>query len=93
MSEGARTTEPPTWALGLNLAQGRLGAQVVFATDDFFAAKERLISATAPVWREGEEALRFRVPDERCQECVPQMAKRVRRRDAVGPRPHLEIES
>ena len=54
MSEEARTTEPPAWALGLNLAQRRLGAQVAFATDDFFAAKERLISATAPVWREGE---------------------------------------
>ena len=55
MSEGTSTADaPPRWALGLNLAQPRLGAQVVYATDDFFAAKERLIQASAPVWREGE---------------------------------------
>ena len=55
MSADTSTADaPPRWALGLNLAQPRLGAEVVYATDDFFAAKERLIQASAPVWREGE---------------------------------------
>ncbi len=35
----------------VNLAQPRLGAEVVFATDDFFAAKERLIDPAPPVFR------------------------------------------
>ena len=38
----------------VNLAQPRLGAEVVFATDDFFADKARLIAPAAPVWLEGE---------------------------------------
>ncbi len=38
----------------VDLAQPRLGSQVVFATDDFFADKARLISPGDPVWREGE---------------------------------------
>jgi allantoicase len=37
----------------VDLAQPRLGSQVVYATDDFFADKSRLISPTAPVWRDG----------------------------------------
>ena len=32
----------------IDLAQPRLGAKVIFATDDFFAAKERLIKPEAP---------------------------------------------
>ena len=37
-----------------DLAAERLGSAVVEANDEFFAAKEGLIRATAPVWREGE---------------------------------------
>lgn len=37
----------------IRLEQPRLGTQVVFASDDFFAPKERLIDAAAPVWKEG----------------------------------------
>jgi allantoicase len=38
----------------VDLAQPRLGSEVVYATDDFFADKARLISPAPPVWREGE---------------------------------------
>src|SRR4051812_23469600 len=38
----------------VDLAQPRLGSEVVYATDDFFADKSRLISPAPPVWREGE---------------------------------------
>jgi len=38
----------------VDLASERLGAAVVAANDDFFAPKERLLLASAPVWREGE---------------------------------------
>ena len=38
----------------VDLASERLGASVVAANDEFFAPKERLIKAAAPVWREGE---------------------------------------
>ena len=34
----------------IRLEQPRLGTCVTFATDDFFAAKERLIDPTAPVF-------------------------------------------
>ncbi len=37
----------------VNLAQPRLGAEVVFATDEFFAAKERLIDPTPPEFHPG----------------------------------------
>jgi allantoicase len=57
----------------VNLAQPRLGAEVVFATDDFFADKARLIDPAAPVfipgkydengkWMDGWESRRKRVP-------------------------------
>jgi len=36
----------------IQLAQPRLGARIVFATDDFFAPKERLIDPTDPVFIE-----------------------------------------
>ena len=56
-----------------NLAQPRLGARVVFATDDFFADKARLIAPTDPVfisekydqhgkWMDGWESRRKRTP-------------------------------
>ena len=38
----------------VDLAQPRLGSEVVYATDDFFADKSRLIDPRPPVWREGE---------------------------------------
>jgi allantoicase len=38
----------------IDLASARLGAAAVAANDEFFAAKENLIKADVPVWREGE---------------------------------------
>lgn len=38
----------------IDLAAERLGGAVIAANDEFFAAKENLIKATAPEWREGE---------------------------------------
>lgn len=57
----------------LNLADPRLGANVYFATDDFFADKGRMIAPTDPVfiadkydengkWMDGWESRRKRVP-------------------------------
>jgi len=37
----------------INLADERLGARVLFATDEFFAPKERLLQAVEPQWRPG----------------------------------------
>jgi allantoicase len=37
----------------LNLADARLGAAVLWATDEFFGAKERLLGAAEPEWRAG----------------------------------------
>jgi allantoicase len=58
------------WA---DLAQPRLGSQVVYATDDFFADKARLIEPSEPVfiegkfddngkWMDGWESRRKRIP-------------------------------
>ena len=38
----------------VRLEQPRLGTRVVYATDEFFAAKERLIDAAEPVWIDGK---------------------------------------
>jgi allantoicase len=57
----------------VDLAQPRLGSQVVYATDDFFADKSRLISPAPPVfipgkyddngkWMDGWESRRKRTP-------------------------------
>jgi allantoicase len=57
----------------VDLAQPRLGSQVVYATDDFFADKARLITPAEPVfipgkyddngkWMDGWESRRKRVP-------------------------------
>jgi allantoicase len=57
----------------VDLAQPRLGSEVVYATDDFFADKSRLISTADPVfivgkyddhgkWMDGWESRRKRVP-------------------------------
>ena len=37
----------------LNLADARLGAVVLSATDEFFGAKERLLNPSEPEWRAG----------------------------------------
>jgi allantoicase len=37
----------------INVADERLGAIALFATDDFFAPKERLLKPTEPQWRAG----------------------------------------
>ena len=63
----------------IRLEQPRLGSRVVFATDDFFAAKERLIDPAEPVfvpdkydehgkWMDGWESRRKRDPGNDC--CV-----------------------
>ena len=57
----------------VDLAQPRLGSEVVFATDDFFADKARLIDPAAPTfipgkydahgkWMDGWESRRKRIP-------------------------------
>lgn len=57
----------------IDLAQPRLGSMVVYATDEFFAAKERLIEPAAPIfipdkyddngkWMDGWESRRKRGP-------------------------------
>lgn len=57
----------------IQLEQPRLGSRVTYASDDFFAAKERLIDPNAPVfidgkfddngkWMDGWESRRKRVP-------------------------------
>lgn len=68
------STNPPEFTRsGIDLAQPRLGAEVLYATDDFFAPKERLISPKEPVfvpdlydehgkWMDGWESRRKRVP-------------------------------
>ncbi len=38
----------------LDLASGRLGGSVPYATDDYFAEKENLLRAAKPVWKEHE---------------------------------------
>jgi len=65
------TTVTNPFAQSVNLAQARLGCEVVFATDDFFADKSRLIDASDPVfiadkydkngkWMDGWESRRKR---------------------------------
>lgn len=39
---------------GVNLASARLGAEAVYASDDFFAPKERLLQDSDPVFIEGK---------------------------------------
>src|ERR671926_247822 len=37
----------------VDLASERLGGAVLYANDEFFAPKENLLRAPAPIWREG----------------------------------------
>src|SRR5947209_16426039 len=38
----------------VDLASGRLGGAVLYANDDFFAPKENLLKASAPIFVEGK---------------------------------------
>lgn len=66
-------SETPHFAGTINMAQSRLGAEVVYANDEFFGAKERLIEPADPVfipdkyddhgkWMDGWETRRRREP-------------------------------
>ena len=62
----------------VDLASERLGGAVVDANDEFFAAKEQLIKAAPPVWREGEYTERGKWMD----------GWETRRRRDLGPEAH-----
>ena len=62
----------------VDLASERLGAAAVAANDEFFAPKENLIKAAAPVWREGEYTERGKWMD----------GWETRRRRDLGPDAH-----
>ncbi|HEX8560870.1 MAG TPA: allantoicase [Pyrinomonadaceae bacterium] len=47
------TTAPTDFRSLVDLASERVGGAVIYANDDFFAPKENLLKAAAPVWREG----------------------------------------
>jgi allantoicase len=78
----AAMSDPEVEALArrlVDLAHPRLGTQVTFATDDFFAPKERLIDPAPPIfmpgkyddhgkWMDGWESRRKRTPGHDC--CV-----------------------
>jgi allantoicase len=49
----ANTTDTDPLKHYTNVADDRLGAVALFATDDFFAAKERMLQAGEPEWRAG----------------------------------------
>ena len=45
--------ESPFWVRYMDLLQPRLGAEVEWATDEFFAPRHRLIQPEPPLWRAG----------------------------------------
>ena len=47
------SSEVPEWTQLNTLSCSTLGSKILFATDDWFAAAENLLSDQAPVWREG----------------------------------------
>lgn len=54
MPEPTAITPPPAFALcNVNLAQPRIGAEVVSASDEFFASRHRLIDPAPPVFKDG----------------------------------------
>jgi len=57
MAEPAERPEPARYAeligRSINVADARLGAVALFATDDFFAPMARLLSPAEPQWRDG----------------------------------------
>lgn len=62
----------------VDLAAERLGSAVVAANDEFFAPKEHLLKAAAPVWREGDYTERGKWMD----------GWETRRRRDLGPGAH-----
>ena len=74
MSNTASSAALPWFAEnGVNLASPKLGANLIYATDEFFASKERLIKDSDPVfiadkyddngkWMDGWESRRRRIP-------------------------------
>ena len=73
VTSAAATSRPDFADRFIDLAQPRLGARVIEATDDFFAPKERLIDPAPPVfipdkyddhgkWMDGWESRRKRTP-------------------------------
>ena len=46
-------TSAPSWTELNNLTSSSLGGEVLFSTDDWFAAAEMLLSDEEPQWREG----------------------------------------
>ena len=46
-------TSVPAWTELNNLTSSSLGGEVLFSTDDWFAAAEMLLSDEEPQWREG----------------------------------------
>jgi len=47
-------TMHPDNEFGLNLADPRLGAMALYASDEFFAAKERMLNPEPPVFVSGK---------------------------------------
>ena len=79
----------------INLAQPRLGAEVLYATDDFFAPKERLILPSKPVfiadkyddngkWMDGWESRRKR--GEGYDHCIVRLGK-------MGVINHIDLDT
>jgi len=73
MSEDTRQQRPDFTDRFIDLTQPRLGAEVIAATDDFFAPKNRLIDPAPPIfipdkyddhgkWMDGWESRRKRIP-------------------------------
>ena len=46
-------TDTATFQKYINLADARLGSEVIFVTDDWFADANRMLQPTEAVWKEG----------------------------------------
>jgi len=47
------SAQPPTWTELNDLSSSSIGGEVIFSTDDWFAAAENLLSTSDPQWKEG----------------------------------------
>ncbi len=54
MTSTVEDRSSPSFLSQINLAQPRLDAEVIYATDDFFAPKERLIKPEKPIFIDGK---------------------------------------
>ncbi|GJM35437.1 MAG: putative allantoicase [Saprospiraceae bacterium] len=81
--EGIETDDRPSFVKYLDLAAAKLGGNVLYATDDFFAEKENLIKQAAAIfipdkytdrgkWMDGWESRRKRTPGH--DWCIVQLA-------------------